>query len=137
MTEVQVAAAVIQLGDLVLIAQRPQQAHQGGKWEFPGGKIEAGESAWQALARELHEELGILPLVGEPLLTLSHDYGDKRVKLFFYRVTEITGQAQGLEGQEVRWVRLRELPQYEFPAANQPVLQALLQPTSPNASADV
>lgn len=125
MKEIQVAAGVIEQGDRVLIARRPQQAHQGGKWEFPGGKIESGENPWQALARELQEELGIVPLTGETLMNIKHDYGDKLVSLHFYRVTGFQGDPRGVEGQELRWVDKAELAQYEFPAANVPVLSAI------------
>jgi 8-oxo-dGTP diphosphatase len=125
---IHVAAGVI-LGadDTVLLALRPQHKHQGGLWEFPGGKVEEGELVQQALARELHEELALEVLHCEPLLVTEHDYGDKHVKLDVWLVTRHAGEPHGREGQRVAWVGLDELPAYAFPAANLPIVDALLQ----------
>lgn len=126
---VQVAvAAIINEHDEVLIARRPQGAHQGGLWEFPGGKMEPGETLDQALARELREELGIAPLRSRPLITLHHDYGDKRVCLRVCRVESFSGVPHGREGQPLRWVSVAELQAYAFPAANRPIISALQLP---------
>ncbi len=108
----------------ILIAQRPLHKHQGGLWEFPGGKIEPGESAEDALARELEEELGIRPLTSRPLLTVEHHYADKSVRLEVWRVTEFGGHAHGAEGQPIAWVAPDRLADFEFPAANTPILKA-------------
>ena len=117
---VHVAVAVIQSKDgRMLISKRPTASHQGGLWEFPGGKVEQGESTLAALKRELLEETGLVVLTAEPLLTVSHDYADKAVLLDVWRVTSFAGNAAGFEGQEVRWVELGDLSAYEFPAANQ------------------
>jgi len=120
-----VAAAVSDDSGRLLIARRPPDTHQGGKWEFPGGKVEEGEAPLDALARELHEELGIRARTFDPLITVLHDYPDKRVRLEVWRVVSFDGVAIGLEGQEVRWVTTKGLRAYEFPDANLPVLAAL------------
>ena len=111
----------------ILIARRAEHRHQGGLWEFPGGKIEGGETLVQALSRELHEELGIdvLPDACEPLLTVEHDYGDKAVRLEVCRVRAFTGVATGKEGQPLRWVAAAELDDYAFPAANAAIVKAV------------
>jgi len=126
---VQVAvAAIINAHDEVLIARRPEGVHQGGLWEFPGGKMEPGETLDQALARELREELGIAPLRSRPLITIHHDYGDKRVCLRVCRVESFSGVPHGREGQPLRWVSVGALQAFEFPAANRPIISALQLP---------
>ncbi|UTW14085.1 Nudix family hydrolase [Marinobacterium rhizophilum] len=122
---IHVAAAVILDRDQrILLARRPDDKHQGGLWEFPGGKVEAGESAADALARELHEELGIEVRRARPLIQIPHHYADKSVLLDVFVVDAFDGQAHGREGQPVRWVHTAELSDYRFPAANRPILAA-------------
>lgn len=111
----------------VLLALRPAHKHQGGLWEFPGGKVEAGEQVEAALARELMEELGVQVLACEPLLLSEHDYGDKQVCLDVWLVSAHAGTAVGREGQQLAWVPLAELRQRSFPAANLPIVERLLQ----------
>ena len=82
----------------ILIAKRPEHLHQGGLWEFPGGKVSAGERVDQALKRELFEELGITVIEAQPLMAVQHDYSDKQVFLDIWTVTQFTGNAQGAEG---------------------------------------
>jgi 8-oxo-dGTP diphosphatase len=115
----------------VLVAQRAQSRHQGGLWEFPGGKIEAGETAVAALARELHEEVGIGVLASEALIEIAHDYADRQVCLEVYRVTRFRGDAHGREGQPLRWVALDVLAELEFPEANRAIIDALLDQSEP------
>lgn len=112
----------------VLIALRPSHKHQGDLWEFPGGKIEPGESCEQALARELEEELGIVPLKSKPLIQIPFSYADKSVYLEVQEVLEFRGSPRGLEGQPLRWVHPRELGKYSFPAANRRIVKALQLP---------
>ena len=83
----------------VLVTRRAPEAHQGGLWEFPGGKVEDSENILAALARELREELGVLVEATEALMELEHDYGDQRVRLDVHRVTRWSGEPRGLEGQ--------------------------------------
>lgn len=129
MTRIHVAVAVIQndQGE-VLIAQRPAHKHQGGLWEFPGGKVEVGEDLPSALKRELQEELGITAARLQPLMRIDHDYPDKSVLLDVWRVGGIDGVAHGKEGQPVRWVPANELRNYAFPAANVSIISAILLP---------
>lgn len=124
MKRILVAAAVIRREGRILIAQRPSDKHQGGLWEFPGGKVDAGESVEQALARELQEELGIVVTASRPLIRITHDYPDKSVCLDVHEVSAFTGEAHGREGQPVRWVTPEEMTAYQFPAANLPILAA-------------
>jgi 8-oxo-dGTP diphosphatase len=122
---VHVAAAVIRGTDgRILIARRADTQHQGGLWEFPGGKVEAGESVQAALARELKEELGIAVRSARPLIKIQHDYPDKQVLLDVWEVSSFTGEPHGAEGQPLAWVSNRELVNYDFPAANQPIVAA-------------
>ena len=95
----------------VLITRRASNSHQGGLWEFPGGKVEAGENLLLALARELREELGIEIGRTSPLLEVTHDYGDKQVLLDVHVVWEFDGKAQGLEQQPMAWVAPADLAQ--------------------------
>ena len=111
----------------VLIALRSKAQHQGGLWEFPGGKIESGESDCQGLARELAEEVGIEVITTKALTTIEHDYGDKIVDLRFILVTEFSGEAQGKEGQQIKWVSINDLPQYSFPEANNVIIPLLIE----------
>lgn len=125
MKRVHVAAAVIRGDDgRVLIAKRSAQQHQGGLWEFPGGKVEAGETVQQALSRELFEELGITVLKTRPLIQIAHDYSDKHVLLDVWEVTRFVGQAIGREGQPLAWVAAKQLNEYAFPEANKPIVAA-------------
>jgi len=124
--EVVAAAILSECGQRVFIAKRNANAHQGGLWEFPGGKKEVGESSVVALCRELEEEIAIKVVASQSLIKLSHDYGDKLVELYVYKVTEFTGEPRGAEGQETRWVPLSDLKNFEFPAANEEIIQALL-----------
>ena len=123
---VHVMVAVVQNPEgEILLALRPKSVHQGGLWEFPGGKLEPGESPAQGLARELKEELAIEPLASEPLTRISHDYGDKLVFLDVYRVDGYRGEPRGNEGQQIRWVAPKDLKQYDFPAANRGIVDWL------------
>ncbi|MFK0088222.1 Nudix family hydrolase [Pseudomonas sp. NPDC090755] len=125
MKRIHVAAAVIRAADgRILIARRADTQHQGGLWEFPGGKVEEGEAVQVALSRELNEELGIVVTAARPLITVKHDYPDKQVLLDVWEVSGFAGDPHGAEGQPLEWVTARDLPQYEFPEANRPIVAA-------------
>lgn len=121
-----VVAAIIR-DDLgrVLLARRPEHKHQGGRWEFPGGKVEAGEALQHALQRELDEELGVVARSSRPFMTVDHHYPDLHVRLHFREVTDWHGEPHGREGQPVSWFAGAELGALEFPVANRPVVTAL------------
>ena len=122
---IHVAAAVIaNTRGEVLISRRPEQVHQGGLWEFPGGKLEPGETVYQGLQRELHEELGLEVQAARPLIRVPHQYPDKAVLLDVWQVTKFSGEAHGREGQPVRWVPVEQLVTFEVPAANRPIVSA-------------
>ncbi|NOX75698.1 MAG: Nudix family hydrolase [Gammaproteobacteria bacterium] len=126
-----VAAAIVDEQGRVLIARRPPHVHQGDLWEFPGGKVEAGESARQALARELREELGIEVQQARPLIRVTHHYPDKSVRLDVWRVDGFGGDVpsgQGQEGQPLAWEPPAQLGNYSFPAANLPIIRAVQLP---------
>ena len=126
---IHVAAAVIEdTQGRIFIAKRPDDKHQGGLWEFPGGKVEDGETAEQALVRELQEEIGISVTDCRPLIQVPYHYPDKSVLLDVFHVTGFEGEAWGKEGQEVAWVAKCQLDSYQFPAANRPILNAALLP---------
>lgn len=120
----EVAAAVIEQAGQILISKRADSKHQGGKWEFPGGKLEAGETARKALSRELEEELGIVITDARPLIQILHHYPDKSVRLSVFKVTGFSGTPKGLEGQPILWVNPSQLNDLEFPPANFPIIQA-------------
>ena len=123
-------------GEQVLLARRPESAHQGGKWEFPGGKREPGESPPQTLARELEEEIGVRVRETQPLIRFPWEYPEFRMDFEVFRVTAWDGRPEGCEGQEVRWVSVAELGQWTTPPASLPVIGALQLPACYAISAD-
>lgn len=124
-----VAVGVLQRPDgRVLVAERDQRRHQGGRLEFPGGKCDPEEPAGAALERELREEVGISVTASEPLIRVRHDYGDRRVELETFLVTGWRDDPRGAEGQPVRWADPGDLTADRFPAANRPILAALNRP---------
>ena len=123
---IQVAVAVIvNDNDEIVISRRAADQHQGNKWEFPGGKLEAGESPEQALTRELKEELGVEVLAQQSLLELSHEYPDRYVNLYVYRITEFRGEPKGLENQALQWVLPVELNDINFLSGNKKIVAAV------------
>ena len=113
--------------DHVFITRRHANAHQGGLWEFAGGKVETNETAEQAVIRELNEEVGIQVTALTPLISLAHDYPDKALQFDFFAITAFTGEACGNEGQAGLWVAINELEQYPFPEANVAVLAKIVE----------
>ncbi|MGO1297055.1 MAG: 8-oxo-dGTP diphosphatase MutT [Vibrio sp.] len=110
----------------VYITKRPDDRHKGGYWEFPGGKVEAGETIEQAMSRELFEEIGITVTAQAVYQHLAFDYPDKSLVFDFMTVTEFSGQPFGKEGQTGGWVAVADLPQYRFPEANVPILEKIV-----------
>ena len=128
-TPIHVVAAVLEdAAGRILLAQRPEASHQGGLWEFPGGKVEPGESVGEALRRELREEIAVEVLAHRPLIRVRHAYADRTVVLDVHRVTSYAGEATGLEGQPLVWVAADDLHHYPMPAADRPIVTAIRLP---------
>ena len=128
MKRVHIVAGVIFNTDKseIFITRRMAKQHQGGLWEFPGGKVEINESIEQALTRELNEEIGIQSKTLTPYQHLDFDYEDKALTFDFMLVTEFSGTPFGREGQQGQWVSVKSLSDYPFPAANQPILERVI-----------
>ena len=120
-----VAGALCDARGRILIARRPADRHMAGRWEFPGGKVGAGESEPQALIRELREELGVQ--VHEPrfCLRLTHAYADRTVHLSCWIVRDFAGEPRALDGQQLKWVPAAELAQQDILEADLPFIEAL------------
>ncbi len=112
----------------LFITRRHNTLHQGGLWEFAGGKVEHGERLNTALSRELREEIGIEVIAIMPLISFYHDYFDRQVRLHVFEITEFSGTAESKLGQGWFWVKPEDLKNYIFPAANRPILTALRLP---------
>ena len=122
---IEVAAGLVFRGGKLLITQRYPEAHQGGLWEFPGGKRDPHETFEQCLARELREELGIGVAVHELVETITHAYPERSVLLKFFRCSLVQHEPQALGCPDFRWITREELDRYEFPAADARLLQTL------------
>ena len=120
-----VTAAVIERDGKVLIAKRATEDQLKGKWEFPGGKIEAGEGPRDCLKRELSEELGIEAEIGDFICSSRYAYRHIEVELLAYRAAHLSGDIQPYVHDEIKWVALNELLDYEFPEANGPIIKKL------------
>jgi len=128
---IHVAVAVVQDGmDKVFICLRKSGGHQGGLWEFPGGKLEPGESVTNALKRECLEEIGIEVISARQLLRVHYAYDDINVLLDVWKIKEYSGVPHGSEGQDYRWVEKNQLKYFAFPKANMAIINSLLLPTT-------
>ena len=123
-----VAAAIIKRNDEILLTRRKPDAHLGNMWEFPGGKVEPGESLIAALQRELREELGIHAEVQDEYYATIHRYPAKTVDLHFFNCRIIDGEPQAIEVAEFRWVKPADLHSYEFPEADLELIERLARP---------
>lgn len=129
MKRVHIVAAIILNAqqDQIFITKRPEKLHKGGYWEFPGGKVELGESAEQGLIRELQEEIDITATEMSLFEHFDFDYPEKSLTFDFFTVTGFAGLPYGKEGQEGKWVAISDLHGYTFPEANQPVLEKVIE----------
>jgi 8-oxo-dGTP diphosphatase len=119
------AALIVRAGEVLICQRRPDQP-MALQWEFPGGKIEPGESAEQALARELNEELGITARIGARVTHIRHNYRHGgAVDLQFFAVDEFSGEIENRIFQQVKWAKLEELPSYDFLAADRDLIKDL------------
>jgi len=123
---VEVVAAILERdGKILICRRRPEQSH-GLQWEFPGGKLEEGESPAAALARELKEELGIEDSLGQQIDSYEYTYpGKKPIRLYFFRVQSYRGEPQNLIFHEMRWEARQKLAQFDFVEGDRAFLRSL------------
>ena len=135
MPRINVVAGILYAPDKrILISERVDDGPFHGLWEFPGGKIASGESAEDALRRELREEIGIAVRRCQRFMQVRHDYPDRQVNLDFYKVLDWSGDVSGLEGQALRWLFPDEIIVEEMLPADAPVIEALRAPSSDSLS---
>ena len=120
-----VAGALFDASGRVLIAQRPPGKMLAGRWEFPGGKLHDGEAAYDGLARELREELGVEVQAAERLVRYQHEYPGRVVWLDMWVVSAWSGEPQGLDGQALKWVEVARLQDEDILEADAPIVAAL------------
>ena len=125
MRAIVVSAAVIERDDAFLLTRRAADTHLGGRWEFPGGKVEHGETVEASLVREIREELGCVVLVGPLLLTTKHAYPDVQVELHFFSA-RLAGEPVPQLGQDMRWVPRAELARLPLPEADADLVTMLV-----------
>jgi len=126
-TRIKVAVGILINADReVLVALRPAHNPHGGLWEFPGGKFENSETPFDALKRELEEEIGIKVLTASPLICIEHDYGAVSVELDTWRVETWSGTPYGRENQEIRWVDRKVLSELDFPDGNITIVEKVI-----------
>ncbi|MBU0754077.1 MAG: A/G-specific adenine glycosylase [Planctomycetes bacterium] len=122
---VTIVAGIIWKKDKILIGRRKPEGLLGGLWEFPGGKLEKGESLEEALHREIKEEVGIFVRMDRPLAIIKHAYTHFRITLHAFECTHLRGRARALGCTQVRWIGVKDLDRYAFPKANQKIMAAL------------
>ena len=122
-----VSAAIIEQKGKILIARRKKSSYLGNKWEFPGGKLEPGETPEECLKRELSEELGIEAEIGEFICSSKHSYRHVTIELSAYKVSHFAGEISLISHDEIKWIFPSELKDYEFPEANAPILRKLME----------
>lgn len=122
---IEVVAALIWDGDKFMICQRPADKARGMLWEFVGGKVEPGETKEQALIRECREELALTLSVGSEFMNVTHEYPDINVHLTLFNAAIAAGTPKKLEHNDIRWIAVDEIPQYEFCPADEDILSKL------------
>jgi len=122
-----VVTGLIMKSDSVLVGLRPEGKNLAGQWEFPGGKIESGESPEEALKRELMEELGIEAQIGKIMFAGTHSYGETGILLLFYHVPYWKGEPKNIHHRELKWVKVGELDHLNIPGANRKVLPQIVE----------
>lgn len=120
-----VVAALIVRGGRLLIARRPEGRHMAGRWEFPGGKLEKGESPEEAVEREIREELGLDVRAGQIYQAIAYSYPEKDVLLLFYAASVVSGEPRPIEEAEIRWATVEELDGYAFAPVDEMLVQRL------------
>jgi mutator protein MutT len=120
-----VTAGLIRQDGKLLITRRPEGGHLAGRWEFPGGKQEAGETLEACLEREIREELGIRVKAETCLARVEHEYPTRRITLHLFLCVDLEGQPRGLEGQETRWIDPNDISRYTFPPADLEIIKHL------------
>ncbi len=125
MRTVNVTAAIIERGREILISQRLKDSHMGLKWEFPGGKIEHGESPEECLRREIKEELDLDIRVGDRLMIVEHQYEELKVILYCYRCSYLGGETKAKDCHDFRWVVIGDLKSFDFAEADLPMVRYL------------
>ena len=126
-TWIPVVAGIIAKEGKVLLGERPEGSSLAGVWEFPGGKLEAGELPEQALIREFREEVGIIISSSEKFMMVKHDYPDRLVTLYVQLIHDHQGEITPMEGQALKWVELEDLGSIDFLKGNQVIVKALLE----------
>ena len=123
----EVVAALIWEGDRFLICQRPAHKARGLLWEFVGGKVDPGETKQQALVRECREELAVEVAVGDVFMEVLHDYPDLLVRLTLFHSVIAAGKPQMLEHNDIRWITVEEIPNFDFCPADEDILKKLME----------
>ena len=124
---VEVVAALIWQGDKFMICQRPAHKARGLLWEFVGGKVEPGETKEQALIRECQEELAVTVAVGDVFMEVIHEYPDLTVHLTLFNAAIANGELQKLEHNDIQWITLGEIPNYDFCPADEEILKKIIE----------
>lgn len=119
------AAVIVDKDNKILIAKRPKDSDMELLWEFPGGKLEEGETPKKALIRELKEELNIDAECDELMHQETYQYPTKKVTLYFIKITKYSGKMEALEHEEIRWISVNEIDDYDFPPADDHFLEIL------------
>jgi 8-oxo-dGTP diphosphatase len=123
---IKVTAAILDKDGKILIAKRKKDDPLKKKWEFPGGKVEPGETPEECLVRELEEELGIKSKIGRFVCSSQYKYPHISIDLLAYTVEYISGEFRAIDHEEIKWVKPSELNLYDFPEADKPIMEKLL-----------